>query len=81
MAHLTRSRDDGISFDYLEDAAPRARSGAIGRLVAAAWSGTYPVVTKGPAVPAFFAGLLPRGGSPQRRFFKRSATDTPPMII
>lgn len=61
VARLTRSRDDGISFDYLGDA---GHPGPI-RERSVAWSllrsGTYPVITNGPAVPAFFAGLLPEG--------------------
>lgn len=61
VARLTRSRDHGIDFEYVETA---GSSGPV-RERSVAWSllrpGSYPVSTKGVAVPAFFAGLLPEG--------------------
>ncbi|HOB49555.1 MAG TPA: type II toxin-antitoxin system HipA family toxin [Mycobacterium sp.] len=62
VARLTRTRDEGIRFDYLDDSG--ASAGPVrGRSVA--WSllrsADHPVSTKSAAVPPFFAGLLPEG--------------------
>ncbi|ETW24748.1 type II toxin-antitoxin system HipA family toxin [Mycobacterium gastri] len=62
VAHLVRGPRDTISFDYIPDQHSADESV---RERSVSWSllrtDSYPVVTTGGAVPAFFAGLLPEG--------------------
>lgn len=61
-ARLRRERGDEVTFDYAHDSASTA--GRI-RERSVSWSllrsATYPILTTGGSVPAFFAGLLPEG--------------------
>lgn len=61
-ARLSRRKGDEISFEYVEE--PTASGGSV-RDGSVSWSllrsQSFPQITSGGAVPAFFAGLLPEG--------------------